>query len=51
MAIITGNITPTGQGRSKKYNGQGTKVLLMASSDCLPSQPTKDGRAVSPQCR
>ena len=32
--------------------GQGTEVLLMATGDCLPSHPTKDGRttqtAVSP---
>ena len=46
MTVITGNILcQLVTDNHRLINGQGTEVLLSATSDHLSSQPTKDRRA------
>ena len=45
MAVITGYYANWPRSIKRPIQGQGTEVLLMATSDRLPSHPTKDGRA------
>ena len=45
MAVITGYYTNWPRSIKRPFQDQGTEVLWMATSDLLPSHPTKDGRA------
>ena len=39
------DITPPDQVNKTETMARGTEALFAATSDCLPSHPTKDGRA------
>ena len=44
MVVIAGNITSLAKA-NELVHGQGFKVLFAATSDCLTSHPTEDGKA------